>query len=65
MALESACVRTDYLQRFPFGRLDVRGRLVCLTGARTRMLEGRGHPPHIAETLGNGTALAVLFGAGQ
>src|SRR3970282_2364461 len=41
------------------------GRLVCMTGAWTRILEGRCYPALIAETLGHGTALAVLLGAGQ
>jgi molecular chaperone Hsp33 len=58
-------VQTDYVQRFLFERLAIRGRLVCLTLAWTRMLEGRGYPARIAETLGHGTALAVLLGAGQ
>jgi molecular chaperone Hsp33 len=58
-------VQTDYVQRFLFERLAIRGRLVCLTGAWTHMLEGRGYPARIAETLGHGTALAVLLGAGQ
>ncbi|MDH3320801.1 MAG: Hsp33 family molecular chaperone HslO [Betaproteobacteria bacterium] len=58
-------MRTDYVQRFLFERLDLRGRLVCLTGAWTRMLEGRDYPPPIAELLGHATALAVLLGANQ
>ena len=32
-------MRTDYVQRFLFERLHIRGRLVCLTHAWTRMLE--------------------------
>jgi molecular chaperone Hsp33 len=58
-------VQTDYVQRFLFEHLGIRGRLVCMTLAWTRMLEGRGYPARIAETLGHGTALAVLLGAGQ
>jgi molecular chaperone Hsp33 len=58
-------VNTDYVQRFLFENLDIRGRLVCLTGAWHRMLEGRGYPPKITELLGHTTALAVLFGANQ
>jgi molecular chaperone Hsp33 len=58
-------MQTDYVQRFLFERLDVRGRLVCLTGAWRRMLEGRGYPEHIARLLGHTTALAVLLGANQ
>ncbi|MGQ0510195.1 MAG: Hsp33 family molecular chaperone HslO [Betaproteobacteria bacterium] len=58
-------MQTDYVQRFVFEHLAIRGRLVCLTGAWTRMLEGRGYPPRIAELLGHTTALAVLLGANQ
>ena len=58
-------MQTDYVQRFLFEHLDIRGRLVCLTGAWHRMLEGRGYPDHIAKLLGHTTALAVLLGANQ
>jgi len=58
-------VQTDYVQRFLFEQLDIRGRLVCLTGAWRRMLEGRGYPAQIAGLLGHTTALAVLLGANQ
>ncbi|MCX7962822.1 MAG: Hsp33 family molecular chaperone HslO [Burkholderiales bacterium] len=58
-------MRTDYVQRFVFERLAIRGRLVCLTGAWQRMIEGRGYPAEIVELLGHTTALAVLLGAGQ
>jgi molecular chaperone Hsp33 len=58
-------MQTDYVQRFLFERLDIRGRLVCLTGAWTRMLEGRNYPAKIIELLGHTTALAVLLGANQ
>jgi molecular chaperone Hsp33 len=58
-------LQTDYVQRFLFERLDIRGRLVCLTGAWQRMLEGRGYPDNIAELLGHTTALGVLLGANQ
>ena len=37
-------MQTDYVQRFLFEDLDIRGRLVCLTGAWQRMLDGRGLP---------------------
>src|SRR5512143_571178 len=56
---------TDYVQRFLFENLDVRGRLVCLTGAWRRMTEGRGYPPHVLELLGQSTALAALLGANR
>jgi molecular chaperone Hsp33 len=58
-------VQTDYVQRFLFEHLDIRGRLVCLTGAWRRMTEGRRYPPRIAELLGHSTALIAILGAGQ
>jgi molecular chaperone Hsp33 len=58
-------MQTDYVQRFLFEQLDVRGRLVCLTGAWQRMLVGRGYPAHIAALLGHTVALCVLLGANQ
>ena len=58
-------MQTDYVQRFLFENLDVRGRLVCLTGAWQKMTEGRGYPPRVAELLGQSTALAAILGANQ
>ena len=58
-------MRTDYVQRFLFEELDIRGRLVCLTGAWQPMLEGRGYPPSIVSLLGHTTALNVLLGANR
>ena len=58
-------MQTDYVQRFLFEDLDIRGRLVCLTGAWRRMLEGRAYPPGIVSLLGHTTALNVLLGANQ
>ena len=58
-------MQTDYVQRFLFEDLDIRGRLVCLTGAWQRMVDGRGYPAHIASLLGHTTALNVLLGANQ
>jgi molecular chaperone Hsp33 len=58
-------MQTDYVQRFLFENLDIRGRLVCLTGAWQRMLEGRGYPHDIVSLLGHTTALNVLLGANQ
>jgi molecular chaperone Hsp33 len=58
-------MQTDYVQRFLFEDLDIRGRLVCLTGAWQRMLEGRQYPPGIVSLLGHTTALNVLLGANQ
>ena len=62
---ENTWVDTDYVQRFLFEDLDVRGRLVCLTGAWRRMIEGRGYPAHSVELLGHSTALTALLGANQ
>jgi molecular chaperone Hsp33 len=58
-------VQTDYVQRFLFEDLDIRGRLVCLTESWQRMLDGRGYPEDIAALLGHTTALNVLLGANQ
>ena len=58
-------MQTDYVQRFLFENLDIRGRLVCLTGSWQRMLDGRGYPEDIAALLGHTTALNVLLGANQ
>src|SRR5918999_3156930 len=58
-------MRTDYVQRFLFEDLDIRGRLTCLTGAWQRMLDGRDYPEDIAALLGHTTALNVLLGANQ
>ena len=56
-------MQTDYVQRFLFENLDIRGRLVCLTAAWQRMLDGRDYPEDIAALLGHTTALNVLLGA--
>ena len=58
-------MQTDYVQRFLFENLDIRGRLVCLTGSWRRMLDGRDYPDDIATLLGHTTALNVLLGANQ
>jgi molecular chaperone Hsp33 len=58
-------MQTDYVQRFLFEDLDIRGRLVCLTDAWQRMLDGRDYPQDIAALLGHTTALNVLLGANQ
>ena len=47
---------TDYVQRFLFENLDVRGRLVCLTNAWRRMTEGRGYPAPISSTIADGVS---------
>jgi molecular chaperone Hsp33 len=58
-------MQTDYVQRFLFEDLDIRGRLVCLTDAWQRMLDGRDYPEEITSLLGHTTALNVLLGANQ
>ena len=58
-------MQTDYVQRFLFEDLDIRGRLVCLTQAWQRMLHGRDYPEEITALLGHTTALNVLLGANQ
>lgn len=58
-------MQTDYVQRFLFESLDIRGRLVCLSSAWRRMLEGRGYPRRIVSLLGHTTALNVLLAANQ
>jgi len=58
-------MQTDYVQRFLFEDLDIRGRLACLTGAWQRMLDGRGYPESIVSLLGHTTALNILLGANQ
>ena len=58
-------MQTDYVQRFLFENLDIRGRLVCLTDAWRHMLQGRGYPEDIVTLLGHTTALNVLLGANQ
>lgn len=58
-------MQTDYVQRFLFEELDIRGRLVCLTQAWQRMLDGRDYPEDIASLLGHTTALNVLLGANR
>src|SRR5919205_1510545 len=58
-------MQTDYVQRFMFENLDIRGRLVCLTGAWQQMLDGRGYPEDIVSLLGHTTALNTLLGANQ
>ena len=58
-------MQTDYVQRFLFENLDIRGRLVCLTGAWRRMIDGRAYPGPVIELLGQTTALATILGASQ
>src|SRR2546428_463878 len=58
-------MQTDYVQRFLFEELDIRGRLLCLTGAWQRILDGRDYPEDIASLLGHTTALNTLLGANQ
>lgn len=52
----------DYVQRFLFEELSIRGRLVVLENAWHDMLAGRGYAPNIAELLGHTVAVCVLLG---
>jgi len=54
---------TDFLQRFVFESLDIRGRFVCLTQAWQHMSAGRNYPPAVLELLGQSAAMATLLGA--
>ncbi len=56
---------TDYVQRFLFENLDIRGRLVCLTDAWSKMTAGRGYPAPISALLGRTAALAAMLGTNQ
>jgi molecular chaperone Hsp33 len=58
-------MQSDYVQRFLFEELEIRGRLVCLGSSWRRMLEGRSYAPQVAALLGHAIALGVLLGAGQ
>jgi molecular chaperone Hsp33 len=58
-------VQTDYVQRFIFENLDIRGRLVCLTQAWQKMASGRGYPAAIAQLLGHSVALTTMLAANQ
>jgi len=58
-------MQTDYVQRFIFENLDIRGRLVCLTQSWRKMAAGRGYPAAIAELLGHSIALTTMLAANQ
>jgi molecular chaperone Hsp33 len=58
-------MQTDYVQRFLFENLDIRGRLVCLTGAWRRVTEGRRYPAPVAALLGHSVALTTMLAAQQ
>lgn len=58
-------MQADYVQRFLFEDLDIRGRLACLSASWASMLDSRDYPPAVAELLGQTTALGVLLGANQ
>lgn len=58
-------MQTDFVQRFLFENLDIRGRLVCLTRAWRCVTEGRGYPASVAELLGQSIALTAILGANQ
>jgi molecular chaperone Hsp33 len=56
-------VSQNYVQRFIFDQLDIRGRLVVLSDSWRSMLAGRDYPEHIARLLGDTVAVGVLVGA--
>lgn len=58
-------MQTDYVQRFLFEELDIRGRLVCLSHAWKSMVADRNYPARIVSLLGETAALGVLLGANQ
>ena len=58
-------MQTDYVQRFLFENLDIRGRLVCLTGAWQRVNDARGYPAPVAALLGHSIALTAMLAAHQ
>src|SRR5262245_59078450 len=58
-------MQTDFVQRFLFENLDIRGRLVCLTGAWRHITEGRGYPERVAALLGHSIALSTMLAAQQ
>lgn len=58
-------MQSDYVQRFLFEELGIRGRLVCLGEAWRRMIEGRAYPPAVVALLGHTAALGVLLGANR
>src|SRR5262249_53539803 len=58
-------MKTDYVQRFLFENLDIRGRLVCLTDSWRRVTDGRGYPAPVAALLGHSIALTAMLAAQQ
>lgn len=53
---------TDYVQRFLFEDLSIRGRLLVLERAWQQMLAGRRYAANIVELLGHTVAVCVLLG---
>lgn len=53
----------DYVQRFLFEQLDIRGQLVVLDRAWHAMLAGRGYTGNVMHLLGHTVAMCVLLGA--
>ena len=58
-------MKTDYIQRFIFESLDIRGRLVCLGPAWQQMIVGRDYPTEVNNLLGQTTALTVLLASSR
>lgn len=53
----------DFVQRFLFEELDIRGAVVRLTSSWRAMQDGRGYPDAIRQLLGEMSAVALLIGA--
>lgn len=59
----AATEKADWVRRFLLEELDIRGALVRLTGAWTRMQRGRQYPAPVQRLLGEMTAVGVLIGS--
>ena len=59
----SQSANDDFVQRFLFDDLDIRGALVRLGPAWRSMLAGRAYAPAVQRLLGETTAVAALVGA--
>lgn len=57
-----AAVGEDFLQRFLFEALDIRGALLRLGPAWRAMQDGRGYPAVVRDVLGQLTAVTLLIG---
>lgn len=60
--MDNATPSSDFVQRFLFEELDIRGALVRLSGSWKKMQEGRGYPAPVQRTLGELATTTVLIG---